>query len=123
MSYAPSDSNVAFLNAMGCSARDNEQRSNIRHVYNNIRHVYNNNVYNHTVHNNTVYNNIVYNNTVYNNTRSSKTFNPLKPELNTICYLLALLGAHHFLHVSRIRVKLLIFRLLMSYIYIWSTHS
>ena len=44
-------------------------------------------------------------------------FNPLKPKLNPICYLLALLGAHHFLHVSRIRVKLLTFRLLMSYIY------
>jgi len=44
-------------------------------------------------------------------------FNPLKPELNPICYLLALLGAHHFLHVSRIRVKLLTFRRLMSYIY------
>ena len=43
--------------------------------------------------------------------------NPLKPELNSICYLLALLGVHHFLHVSRIRVKLLTFRLLMSYIY------
>ena len=50
-------------------------------------------------------------------------FNPLNPELNPICYLLALLGAHHFLHVSRITVKLLIFRRLMSYIYIWSTHS
>ena len=36
--------------------------------------------------------------------------NPLKPELNPICYLLALLGAHHFLHVSRIRVELLTFR-------------
>jgi len=43
--------------------------------------------------------------------------NPLKPELNPICYLLALLGAHHFLHVNRIRVKLLTFRRLMSYIY------
>jgi len=43
--------------------------------------------------------------------------NPLNPELNPICYLLALLGAHHFIHVSRIRVKLLTFRLLMSYIY------
>ena len=32
--------------------------------------------------------------------------NPLNPELNPICYLLALLGAHHFLHVSRIRVNL-----------------
>ena len=42
--------------------------------------------------------------------------NPLNPELNPICYLLALL-AHHFLHVSRIRVKSLTIRLLMSYIY------
>ena len=46
-------------------------------------------------------------------------FNPLNPELNPICYLLALLGAHHFFHVSRIRVKLLTLRLLMSYIYIY----
>jgi transposase len=38
------------------------------------------------------------------------SINPLKPELNPICYLLALLGAHHFLHVSRIRVKLLTLR-------------
>ena len=44
--------------------------------------------------------------------------NPLNPELNPICYLLALL-AHHFLHVSRIRVKLFTIRLLMSYIYIY----
>jgi len=43
--------------------------------------------------------------------------NTLNPELNPICYLLALLGAHHFLHVSRVRVKLLTFRGLMSYIY------
>jgi hypothetical protein len=34
-----------------------------------------------------------------------ETINPLNAELNSICYLLALLGAHHFLHVSRIRVK------------------
>ena len=46
-----------------------------------------------------------------------RNINPLKPELNPICYLLALIRAHHFLHVSRIRVKLLTFRLLMSYIY------
>ena len=45
--------------------------------------------------------------------------NPLNPELNPICHVLALLGAHHFLHVSRVRVKLLTFRLLMSYIYIY----
>ena len=43
--------------------------------------------------------------------------NPLNPELNPICDLLALLGAHHFLHLSRIRVKSLTFRRLMSYIY------
>jgi hypothetical protein len=36
---------------------------------------------------------------------SCSSLNPLNPELNPICYLLALLGAHHFLHVSRIRVK------------------
>ena len=42
--------------------------------------------------------------------------NPLNTELNPICYLLALL-AHHFLHVSRIRVTSLTLRLLMSYIY------
>ena len=47
-----------------------------------------------------------------------KLFNPLNPELKPICYLLALLGTHHFLHVSRIMVKLLTFRRLMSYIYI-----
>ena len=46
----------------------------------------------------------------------SPQFNPLNPELNPICYLLALL-AHHFLHVSRIMVKSLTLRLLMSYIY------
>jgi hypothetical protein len=32
-------------------------------------------------------------------------FNPLNAGLNTICHLLALLGAHHILHVSRVRVK------------------
>jgi hypothetical protein len=32
-------------------------------------------------------------------------FNPLKAELNSICHLLALLGAHHILHISRIRVN------------------
>jgi hypothetical protein len=31
--------------------------------------------------------------------------NPLNAKLNPICHLLALLGARHILHVSRIRVK------------------
>jgi hypothetical protein len=31
--------------------------------------------------------------------------NPLNAELNPICHLLALLGAHRILHVSRIRVN------------------
>ena len=34
-------------------------------------------------------------------------FNTLNAELNPICHLLALLGAHHILHVSRVRVKVL----------------
>jgi hypothetical protein len=46
------------------------------------------------------------------------SFNPLSPELNPICYLLALL-AHDFLHVSSVRVKSLTHRFLMSYIYIY----
>ena len=50
-----------------------------------------------------------------------RNFNPLNAELNPICCLLALLGAYHFLHVSRIRVKSLTLRLLM--LYIWSTYS
>ena len=37
------------------------------------------------------------------------SFNPLNAELNPICHLLALLGAHHILHVSRIRVKVLLY--------------
>ena len=31
--------------------------------------------------------------------------NPLNTELNPICHLLALVEAHHILHVSRVRVK------------------
>ena len=49
---------------------------------------------------------------------SGAFLNPLNAALNHIRYLLALL-AHHFLHVSRIRVKSLTLRLLMSYIYIY----
>jgi hypothetical protein len=45
--------------------------------------------------------------------------NPLSPELNPICYLLALL-AHDFLHVSRIRVKSLTLMLLISYTYTYT---
>jgi hypothetical protein len=40
--------------------------------------------------------------------RQMKVFSCLKPlnaALNPICHLLALLGDHHILHVSRIRVK------------------
>jgi len=34
-----------------------------------------------------------------------RPFNPLNYELNRICHLLALLGAHHIIHVSRIRIN------------------
>jgi len=33
--------------------------------------------------------------------------NPLSAELNPICHLLALLGAHHIFHVSWLRVNIL----------------
>jgi len=36
---------------------------------------------------------------------SHKQFNSLNAKLNPICPLLALFGAHHILHISRIRVK------------------
>ena len=57
-----------------------------------------------------------------NNLSDRFHINPLNPELNPICYLLALLGAHYFLHLSRIRVKLLTLRRLMIYIYIYMEH-
>jgi hypothetical protein len=38
-------------------------------------------------------------------TSLNKLLNTLNAELNPICYLLALLGAHHILHVSRIKVN------------------
>jgi hypothetical protein len=50
---------------------------------------------------------------------SRNPINPLNAKLNPICYLLALLGAHYFLHVSRIRVKSFTLRLQISYIYIY----
>jgi hypothetical protein len=39
-------------------------------------------------------------------TAISKDINPLDTELNPICHLLAILGAHHFLHISSIRVNM-----------------
>jgi hypothetical protein len=33
------------------------------------------------------------------------SINPLNAELNPICHLLALLGAHPIFHISRIKVK------------------
>ena len=37
--------------------------------------------------------------------RCKDALNPLNAELNPVCHLLVLLGAHHILHVGRIRVK------------------
>ena len=54
----------------------------------------------------------------YGNLNNAFVVNTLSAELNPICCLLALLGAHHFLHVSRTRVKSLTLRLLISYTYI-----
>jgi len=36
----------------------------------------------------------------------SMLLNPLNAKLNPICHLLASLGAHHILHVSRVRVNI-----------------
>ena len=33
------------------------------------------------------------------------TINPLNAELNLVCYLLSLVGAHHIFHVSGLSVK------------------
>jgi hypothetical protein len=33
------------------------------------------------------------------------SFNPLNTELNPICHFLALVGAHHIVHVSRVRFE------------------
>jgi len=41
----------------------------------------------------------------YNNKLINLYFNPLNAKLNSICHLLALLGAHPVLHISRIRVN------------------
>ena len=51
--------------------------------------------------------------------RHTPSLNPLNAKLNSICHLLALLGAHHILHVSRIRVK---FRTTVPYPTGFSTH-
>ena len=56
---------------------------------------------------------------IYDMSKKFQLINPLNAELNPMCCLLALLGVHNFLHVSRIRVKSLTLRLLMSYIYIY----
>jgi hypothetical protein len=49
--------------------------------------------------------------------------NPLNAELNPICHLLALLGAHHILHVSRIRIKvksIIIIIIIIIIVYAWN---
>jgi len=37
---------------------------------------------------------------------SASLFNPLNAELNPICHMLSLLGAHHIFHISELRVNL-----------------
>ena len=50
-----------------------------------------------------------------NTTTSGRLINSLNAELNPICHLLTLLGAHHILHVSRERVK----AVCVSYVYVY----
>jgi hypothetical protein len=56
----------------------------------------------------------------YNNTRDK--INPLNAQLNPICHLPALLGAHHILHFSRMRVKYPMFADNMANISHFSLH-
>ena len=49
--------------------------------------------------------------TCFSHTDHPQTFNPLNTELNPICHLLALVGAHHILCVGRIRVGYMILKL------------
>jgi len=37
-----------------------------------------------------------------------RLINPLHAELNTICHLLVLLGAHHIIHVSGLRLNYIV---------------
>jgi len=46
----------------------------------------------------------------------SERFNPLNAELNPICHLLALLGAHLIFHVSGLRVNVLMCKFYKFYI-------
>ena len=46
------------------------------------------------------------NNNNNNNDNNNNCVNPLNAELNPICHLLALLGAHHIFHVSGLRVNI-----------------
>ena len=51
-------------------------------------------------------------------------FNPLNAELNPICHMLALLRAHHILHVNRIRVNIVCDSVAvaqMAQMHIWQT--
>jgi hypothetical protein len=42
---------------------------------------------------------------ISNLVQTRTSINPLNAELNPICHLLALLGAHHIFHVSGLRVN------------------
>jgi len=50
------------------------------------------------------------------NYKDLDTINHLNAVLNPICHLLALLGTHHILHVSMVRVKIM--KYLKSLLYI-----
>jgi len=56
----------------------------------------------------------------------SSVFNPLNAELNPICPLLSLFGAHHILHISRLRVNFYLISVLnfhSPFIFVLLSHS
>ena len=61
---------------------------------------------------------LLWNTHTHTHTHTHK-INPLNAKLNPICHLLALLGTHHILHVSRIRVKQTYWNVTILHWYLW----
>jgi len=62
-----------------------------------------------SISNNPVFTTLFFNSELWWIISTFGSFNPLNAELNPICHLLALLGARHILHISRIRVKAVVY--------------
>jgi hypothetical protein len=50
---------------------------------------------------------------------TARIFNPLNTKLNHICHFLALIGAHHILHINRIKFKCVVQRIVTAIVAYW----